>query len=114
MDERGIQNKAWQRNCRNKTCEVHSHASGAIILIGDSLHNLTDGIVIAASFLAGLNLGVVTGLTIIIHELSQETADFGILLHSGYSKKKAFLYNIISSLTTNPASIISFFILDSF
>ncbi|MFW9987798.1 MAG: ZIP family metal transporter [Candidatus Odinarchaeota archaeon] len=101
------------RNCRDKTCEVHSHASGLIILVGDSLHNLTDGIVIAATFLAGLNLGVVAGLTIIIHELSQETADFGILLHSGYSKKRAFIYNIISSSTTIPAAIISFFILDS-
>ncbi|TET60280.1 MAG: ZIP family metal transporter [Promethearchaeota archaeon] len=101
------------RNCRDKTCEVHSHASGPIILMGDSLHNLTDGIVIAAAFLTGFNIGMVAGLTIIIHELSHETADFGILLHSGYSKKKAFLYNIISSSTTIPASIVSFFIFDS-
>ena len=101
------------RNCRDKTCEVHSHASGPIILMGDSLHNLTDGIVIAAAFLTGFNIGLVAGLTIIIHELSHETADFGILLHSGYSKKKAFMYNIISSSTTIPASIVSYFILDS-
>ena len=101
------------RNCRDKTCEVHSHASGPIILMGDSLHNLTDGIVIAAAFLSGLNLGIVAGFTIIFHELAHETGDFGILLHSGYSKKKAFLYNIISSSTTIPASIISYFILDS-
>ncbi|MFX1325606.1 MAG: ZIP family metal transporter [Promethearchaeota archaeon] len=101
------------RNCRNKECEVHSHASGPLILIGDSLHNLTDGIVIAASFLSGLNLGIVAGFTIIFHELAHETGDFGILLHSGYSKKKAFLYNMISSATTIPAAIISYFILDS-
>ncbi len=101
------------RNCRDKTCEVHSHASGPIILMGDSLHNLTDGIVIAAAFLTGFNIGLVAGLTIIIHELSHETADFGILLHSGYSKKKAFIYNIISSSTTIPASIVSYFLLDS-
>lgn len=101
------------RNCRDKTCEVHSHASGPIILMGDSLHNLTDGIVIAAAFLTGFNIGLVAGLTIIIHELSHETADFGILLHSGYSKKKAFMYNIISSSTTIPASIVSYFLLDS-
>ncbi|MCK4781055.1 MAG: ZIP family metal transporter, partial [Candidatus Lokiarchaeota archaeon] len=61
----------------------------------------------------GFNIGLVAGLTIIIHELSHETADFGILLHSGYSKKKAFLYNIISSSTTIPASIVSYFLLDS-
>ncbi|MEE9378218.1 MAG: ZIP family metal transporter [Candidatus Lokiarchaeia archaeon] len=101
------------RNCRDKTCEVHSHASGPIILMGDSLHNLTDGIVIAAAFLSGLNLGFVAGFTIIFHELAHETGDFGILLHSGYSKKKAFIYNVISSSTTIPASIISYFIFDS-
>lgn len=101
------------RNCRDKKCEVHSNASGPIILIGDSFHNLTDGIVIAAAFLTGFNIGLVAGITIIIHELSQETADFGILLHAGYSKKKAFIYNILSSSTTIPASIISYFILDS-
>ncbi len=101
------------RNCRDKTCEVHSHASGPIILLGDSLHNLTDGIVIAAAFLSGLNLGIVAGFTIIFHELAHETGDFGVLLHSGYSKKKAFIYNMVSSSTTIPASIISYFLLDS-
>lgn len=102
------------RNCRNKECEVHSHASGPIILIGDSLHNLTDGIVIAAAFLTeSFGLGIVAGLTIIFHELAHETGDFGILLHSGYSKKKAFIYNVISSSTTIPAAIISYFLLDS-
>ncbi|MHA2005718.1 MAG: ZIP family metal transporter [Promethearchaeota archaeon] len=99
------------RNCRNKECEVHSHASGPIILIGDSLHNLTDGIVIAAAFLTDLTLGIGAGLTILVHELAHETGDFGILLHSGYSKKKAFSYNIISSSTTIPAAIIGYFII---
>lgn len=101
------------RNCRDKTCEVHSQASGPIILLGDSLHNFTDGIVIAAAFLSGLNLGIVAGFTIIFHELAHETGDFGVLLHSGYSKKKAFIYNMVSSSTTIPASIISYFLLDS-
>ncbi len=101
------------RNCRDKECEVHSHASGPIILIGDSLHNLIDGIVIAAAFLIDDTIGFGAGLTIIIHELAHETGDFGILLHSGYSKKKAFMYNITSSSTTIPAAIISYFILGS-
>ena len=99
------------RNCRNKECEVHSHASGPIILIGDSLHNLTDGIVIAAAFLTDPTLGIGAGLTILVHELAHETGDFGILLHSGYTKKKAFLYNIVSSSTTIPAAIIGYFII---
>ena len=65
------------------------------------------------SFLSGLNLGIVAGLTIIFHELAHETGDIGVLLHSGYSKKKAFIYNMVSSSTTIPASIISYFLLDS-
>ena len=102
------------RNCRNKECEVHSHASGPIVLIGDSLHNLTDGIVIATAFLTGsLTLGIGAGLTILVHELAHETGDFGILLHSGYTKKKAFLYNVVSSSTTIPAAIIGYFIMSS-
>jgi zinc and cadmium transporter len=101
------------RNCRDKECEVHSHASGPIILIGDSLHNLTDGVVISAAFLIDVNLGIVAGLTIMVHELAHETGDFGVLLHSGYTKKKAFTYNIISSSTTIPAAIISYFVLDA-
>ena len=101
------------RNCRNKECEIHSHASGPIILLGDSLHNLTDGIVIAAAFLTqSFSLGIVAGLTIVFHELAHETGDFGILLHSGYSKKKAFGLNLLSSTTTIPGAIISYFILD--
>ena len=101
------------RNCRDKTCEVHSHASGPIILFGDALHNLTDGLVIAASFLLDFYLGIATGITIIAHEVAHETADFGVLLHAGYSKKKALSFNIISSSTTIPAAILGYYILES-
>lgn len=102
------------RNCRDNTCEVHSHASGPIILIGDSLHNLSDGVVIAAAFLIDFALGIAAGITILIHELAHETGDFGILLHTGYSKKKAFTYNIVSSATTIPAAIIGYYLLTPF
>ncbi|MFX1393117.1 MAG: ZIP family metal transporter [Promethearchaeota archaeon] len=102
------------RNCRDKACEVHSQASGPIVLFGDSFHNLTDGIVIAAAFLTDFALGIAAGITILIHEIAQETGDFAILLHSGYSKKKAFIYNIISSITTIPAAIITYYLLTPF
>lgn len=100
------------RNCRDKSCEVHSHASGPIILLGDSLHNLTDGLVIAAAFLIDINLGFAAGITIIVHETAHETGDFGILLHSGYTKKRAILYNLISSATTIPAAILGYYFLE--
>ena len=100
------------RNCRDTTCEVHSHATGPIILFGDALHNLTDGIVIAAAFLTEFHLGIIVGITIITHEIPQETGDFAILLHSGYSKKKAIIFNALSSSTTIPAAIVAYFLLN--
>ncbi|MHA1147800.1 MAG: ZIP family metal transporter [Promethearchaeota archaeon] len=99
------------RNCRNSECERHTYASGPIILFGDALHNLSDGVVIAAAFLINLELGLITSITIIIHEVAQETGDFGVLLHSGYSQNKALLYNMLSSLSTIPAAIIAYFLL---
>ena len=86
--------------------------SGLMVLIGDSLHNATDGVVIAAAFLADFNLGVVTSLAIIAHEVPQEVSDFFVLLHSGYTRKKAFIYNMISSLAMVVGGVIAYFALE--
>jgi zinc and cadmium transporter len=102
------------RNCQNNACEVHAHAPGPLVLIGDAFHNFTDGIVIAAAFLTDFNIGLAASITIIMHEIPQETGDFGILIHGGMPNKKAFLYNILSSSTTIPSAIVSYFILDIF
>ncbi|MFX1277115.1 MAG: ZIP family metal transporter [Promethearchaeota archaeon] len=102
------------RSCQNNSCEVHgSETAGPIILVGDSFHNFTDGIVIASAFLTNFSIGLIASLSIILHEIPQETGDFGILLHSGYTKKKAYFYNALSSSATIPAAIISYFILDA-
>jgi len=102
------------RNCQINDCEVHgAETAGPIILFGDAFHNFTDGVVIAASFLTNFYVGLIVSFSIILHEIPQETGDFGILLHSGYSKKKAYLYNTLSSSTTIPAAIIAYFILDT-
>jgi len=98
------------RNCSDEDCDVHS-AAGPIVLIGDALHNSIDGIVIAAAFLTSITVGVAVGIAIIAHEVPQETGDFGILLHGGFSKKKALIYNSLSSITTIPAAIIGYFLL---
>ena len=93
----------------------HGHdggRSGLMVLIGDSLHNATDGVVIAAAFLADFNLGVVTSLAIIAHEVPQEVSDFFVLLHSGYTRKKAFLYNMISSLAMVVGGVVAYFALE--
>ncbi len=102
------------RNCQVNDCEIHSQAPGPLILIGDAFHNFTDGIVIAAAFLANFGVGLAAGITIIMHEIPQETGDFAILLHNGMSKKKALVYNLLSSSVTIPSAIISYFILDIF
>ena len=99
------------RVCPDESCDVHGDAQAPLILIGDAFHNFTDGFVIAASFLTDFTIGIAVSVAIIAHEIPQETGDFGILLHSGYSKKKAYISNALSSSTTIPSAIISYFIL---
>jgi zinc and cadmium transporter len=82
-----------------------------MLLIGDAFHNLIDGVVIAASFLSSFPIGVAVSLSIIAHEIPQEVGDFAILLHSGYSPKKAFLLNLLSSISTLPGAILAYYAL---
>jgi zinc and cadmium transporter len=85
-----------------------SGRSGWMIVIGDAFHNFTDGIVIAAAFLADIQVGIVTALAIIAHEIPQEIGDFLILLHSGFSKRKALLLNLLSSLATFVGALLGY------
>jgi zinc and cadmium transporter len=94
----------------------HGHAhdggrSGLMIMIGDTFHNFIDGILIAAAFTADIKLGAVTALAIIAHEIPQEVGDFLILLHSGYSKKQALIFNLVSSLATLVGGLMAYFAL---
>ena len=96
------------RHCHAEECEAHDHhadandhgRSGTMIMVGDTIHNFVDGILIAAAFMADTGLGIVTALAIIAHEIPQEVGDFLILLHSGFSKARAFAFNLVSSLAT--------------
>ena len=76
----------------------HIHAHGVTNLIGDSLHNIVDGIIIAGSFLVSIPLGLTTTLAVALHEIPQEISDFGILLHAGFSARNALLFNFLSGL----------------
>ena len=78
--------------------EVHIKPLGKLILWSDGLHNFLDGLIITASFLVSKELGFATTLAIVLHEIPQEIGDFGVLLHAGYTKSKAILYNFISAL----------------
>lgn len=92
----------------------HDHGrSGMMILIGDTFHNFVDGVLIAAAFLADTQLGIVTALAIISHEVPQEVGDFLILLHSGYSKKYAFALNLLSSAAMVVGGVLAYFALQT-
>ncbi|MFW9940423.1 MAG: ZIP family metal transporter [Candidatus Thorarchaeota archaeon] len=100
------------RHCHNTECEVTEMATGPIILIGDAFHNFVDGIVIAASFLIDFFIGITVSISVIAHEIPQEVGDLAILIDKKYTKKKAFIYNTISGLTTIPSAILGYFVLD--
>lgn len=72
---------------------------GKMILFSDGLHNFIDGILIAVSYGVSIPVGIATTIAVILHELPQEIGDFGLLIHAGYSRSKALLYNFISSLS---------------
>ena len=107
------------RHCHHDHCEAHDarapahdHGrSGLLILVGDTFHNFVDGILIAAAFLENTELGIVTALAIIAHEIPQEVGDYLILLHSGYSKAKALAFNLLSSVATLIGATLAYFAL---
>ena len=122
------------RHCHVETCEAHgeenhdhadnhhthpvSHhqvfekSAGALIILGDAIHNFVDGVLIAAAFLTDAKLGIATSLAVAAHEIPQEVGDFAILLHSGYSKSKALIYNVLASLTTVLGGMLAYFSLE--
>lgn len=80
-------------------------------LIGDGLHNFLDGVVIAASFMVSVPLGVATTVAVLFHEIPQEIGDFGILIYAGFSKSKALLFNFLSALTAVIGAILTLMVL---
>jgi zinc and cadmium transporter len=118
------------RHCHVEECEAHdphlpsqpsnnhnahSHndhgRSGLMIMVGDTFHNFVDGVLIAAAFMADTQLGIVTAIAIVAHEVPQEVGDFLILLHSGYSKRKAMLLNVLSSAAMVIGGVLAYFTL---
>jgi zinc and cadmium transporter len=79
-------------------------------LIGDGIHNFTDGMAISAAFLINAQIGIATTIAIIFHEIPQEIGDFGILIHGGLSRYKALLYNFISALTAVLGALVAYYL----
>jgi zinc and cadmium transporter len=110
------------RHCHTEHCEVHDPhdhegsaaardqgRTGMLIVVGDTVHNFVDGVLIAAAFLQSIELGVVTAVAIIAHEIPQEVGDFLILLHSGYSRLRALAMNLLSSTATVIGGVIGYY-----
>ena len=93
--------------------EQGGHASAWMVIIGDGFHNFTDGLAIAAAFVADVRLGILTSIAIIAHELPQELGNFLVLVHSGFSKRRALMWNLISSLATLVGAVLAFFLLQA-
>jgi len=85
------------RHCHKGVCEIHTF--GYMNLVGDSIHNFIDGVVIASTFLIDIKLGFITTFIIALHEIPQEIGDFGVLIHAGFKKKKALIINFLVALT---------------
>ena len=87
------------------------HPLGKLILLSDGMHNIIDGIIIGASYMVSIPTGIATTMAVILHEIPQEVGDFAVLLHSGYTKRRALWLNFMSALTAILGAII-FFMLD--
>jgi zinc and cadmium transporter len=98
------------RHCHTPTEKHHIHPVGILNLVGDGVHNVIDGLIIAASYLISVPLGIATTIAVIAHEIPQELGDFGILIHAGFKKKKALLFNLLSALTSVIGAIVGLII----
>ena len=96
------------RHCHKGKCDVHTFHY--MNLVGDTIHNFIDGLILAASFVTSVELGLTTTIAIAAHEIPQEIGDFGVLIYGGFKKKKAIILNFIVALTIVIGGLIGYFI----
>lgn len=95
------------RHCHNAQCDVHSFTY--LNLVGDSIHNFVDGIIIAASFLVEPALGLITTAIVIFHEVPQELGEFGVLIYGGFTRRRAIFFNLLTALTALVGGAVGYF-----
>ncbi len=103
-----IEKLFYWRHCHDGHC--HEHTFGYMNLLGDAVHNSIDGLLLAATFVTDFRLGVITTLAVAAHEIPQEIGDFGVLLHAGFSKRKAIFSNLAVAMTAVLGGIAGYFI----
>jgi len=96
------------RHCHKGECDVHTFQY--MNLVGDSIHNFIDGMIMAASFVVSVPLGITTTIAISTHEIPQEIGDFGVLLYGGFSKRRAITLNFVVALTAVLGGIVGYFV----
>ncbi|HYP81245.1 MAG TPA: ZIP family metal transporter, partial [Steroidobacteraceae bacterium] len=108
------------RHCHEDHCETHApeqdhrhRAPGTMIILGDTIHNALDGVLIAAAFLIDVQLGVMTGLAVLAHEVPSEVGNFAVLLNSGMSRAQAFRWNLIAALGAVLGGVVGYFTLSA-
>lgn len=94
-------------HCHMPITKNHVHRFAYMSLFGDFIHNFIDGLIIGASYLAGIPIGIATTVAVVLHEIPQEIGDFAILIHGGFSKNKAIFYNFIVALSAIAGTIAS-------
>lgn len=99
----------WRHCHKGGSCDTH-HSMGYMNLIGDSVHNFIDGLVIAGAFVVDIRLGLVTAVAMALHEIPQEIGDFGVLIYSGFTKKRALFLNFITALMIVVGGIFGWFL----
>jgi len=104
------------RHCHADDCVTHGpeqhhrdKSAASMILLGDGIHNLLDGILIAGAFITDIHLGVVTTAAVITHEIPQEVGDLAVLLKSGMSRTRALLLNLLASITSVAGGLVAYF-----
>jgi zinc and cadmium transporter len=114
-----IDGMLWLYHCHaGHNLDTHGHGScpqkpvGTLNLIADGVHNFTDGIIVASAFLVSIPVGIVTAIAVALHEIPQEIGDYGILLHSGFSHRKALIWNGIIAMIAVLGAILTFAVSD--
>ena len=99
------------RHCHTHDCEAHGMAA-PMVIIGDAFHNFLDGIIIGTAVRTSIPLGVSTALAVATHEIPQELGDMAILLHAGYSRRKALILNLVSGASAVFGALLAVFALE--
>ena len=106
----GIEKIIRWRHCHIPTSDHHIHPVATLNIIGDGVHNFIDGLLIGASYIVSIPIGLATTVAVVLHEIPQEIGDFGILVHAGMSARKALLLNFASGITSILGTVLVFII----